>query len=624
MTISSINQIASDQGSAQTLSALIASLNISGQTEIETNVQGQVLVGEPFNGIYADTGTSYAVITPGSDGYSDATVTIIASSSQDKIAAVGITDSGLVYGADYLSSTAHLAALWVNGQETFLQPVATYTLSDGTQFTYTQSFAGGAGASGQIFGFSTTADGHFNLATIWQNGTATALPLLAGDSQSGIGSINAAGVVVGYSQDGVNEHPVEWINGVVQELAEPTGALASTGVMQGAQAGSINDVGQILGLRYTADTSGGDITLPVLWQNGQLIDLSSYIPDPSSIGEAYVGAINDNGQFTLTWFDSSQHSKLVTLSFSAADATNSSYFQYFTSIQVADSAANIATDLNGLAGLAAAGKIASISLIDGGIPSLSISAAQLATDGAALALITSPFQIDVAAPAASGTFTGLAGHATTIVFSGDASQYSVEVSQGAAGLTVTGGGATLQLSNVTALQFADTTEIVAQTPGSGVAGNVTTGNITELYGAVFGRLPDTAGLAYYQGVLAANPHLSLVTFAQYFIASPEYTSNSAHGYAQTSAGEAQFITDSYENLLQRAPEAGAIPFYQNAINQFTSGLTPGTAAYASADALAHATVLTYFSQSTEFLNDVQVTAQNPASPGFSGHWLVLV
>ena len=48
------------------------------------------------------------------------------------------------------------------------------------------------------------------------------------------------------------------------------------------------------------------------------------------------------------------------------------------------------------------------------------------------------------------------------------------------------------------------------------------------------------------------------------------------------------------------------------------------AAYASADALAHATVLTYFSQSTEFLNDVQVTAQNPASPGFSGHWLVLV
>jgi hypothetical protein len=49
-------------------------------------------------------------------------------------------------------------------------------------------------------------------------------------------------------------------------------------------------------------------------------------------------------------------------------------------------------------------------------------------------------------------------------------------------------------------------------------------------------------------------------------------------------------------------------------------LTPGTAAYTQALLVAHAIVLSYFSQSPEFLSDVQVTASNPAS---AQHWLVL-
>jgi hypothetical protein len=52
-----------------------------------------------------------------------------------------------------------------------------------------------------------------------------------------------------------------------------------------------------------------------------------------------------------------------------------------------------------------------------------------------------------------------------------------------------------------------------------------------------------------------------------------------------------------------------------------AGLTAGTAAYAAAEATAHALVLAYFSQSPEFLNDVQITAQHPAD---ATHWLILI
>lgn len=175
------------------------------------------------------------------------------------------------------------------------------------------------------------------------------------------------------------------------------------------------------------------------------------------------------------------------------------------------------------------------------------------------------------------------------------------------------------ISGVQALAFSDHTVIVAQTPGSSA---VTTGNITELYSAVFGRLPDVPGLAFYQQFLAKYPATPLTSFAQYFFSSPEYSGNSAHNYAQSAAGDAQFITDSYQNLLHRAPEAGANDFYQtNVIAPLLKGLTAGTAAYAQAEAQAHALVLTYFSQSPEFLTDVQVTAAHPAD---ATHWLVLI
>ncbi len=291
-------------------------------------------------------------------------------------------------------------------------------------------------------------------------------------------------------------------------------------------------------------------------------------------------------------------------------------------VSVTDSASQIVANLDGLQSVAAVGKLTSIALTDSGFPTLSITPTQLTSDAAALKVLTGNFTVMESATGANLSFGGLAGHANTVVFSGMAAQYSVAATGDGSSFTVTdtgtGRSSVDHLSNIAALQFSDHTEIVAQAPNNGT---VTTGNITELYGAVFGRLPDVAGLAFYQQVLANSPATPLTTFAQYFLASPEYTGNSAHAYAQTSAGDAQFITDSYNNLLHRAPEAGAVPYYQAVIAQLTAGQTQGTAGYTSALAIAHATVLAYFSQSPEFVGDVQITAQHAAD---ATHWLMLI
>jgi beta-glucanase (GH16 family) len=219
--------------------------------------------------------------------------------------------------------------------------------------------------------------------------------------------------------------------------------------------------------------------------------------------------------------------------------------------------------------------------------------------------------------------TGMAGQGTTVTLSGDANQYTITPAGDGINFTASNGTITDHLSNITALQFSDGTDIVAsQTPPA--AGAVSSAQVTELYGAVFGRTPDVAGLSFYQNYAAANPTTPFTQFAQWFLASPEYTGNAAHNYAQSAAGDAQFIIDSYNNLLHRDPASGDVAWYQaNVINPMLVGLTPGTAAYAQAETQAHALMLDYFSQSNsaEFLNDVTITAQHPSD---AQHWLVLI
>jgi len=289
------------------------------------------------------------------------------------------------------------------------------------------------------------------------------------------------------------------------------------------------------------------------------------------------------------------------------------------SLQVQDSGANIAADLPSLSAGLAAGTFSAISVTDTGFYNFSLTASQLSGDSALFNAMGGNFYVTIDATASNLTVHGLTGHATVLTLNGTAAQYTLTPSGDGASFTVASSAGTDHFDTIVALDFGASRDFVAATPASN--GGVTSGNVTELYGAVFGREPDVPGLGYYENLARNNPTLPLTVYAQDFIASPEYVNNSAHDYAQTSDGDAQFVTDSYQNLLHRAPESGAVAYYQAMINQFTAGTTPGTAAFTAAWTYAHAVVLKNFSQSAEFLGDVQITAAHPAD---SQHWLYVI
>lgn len=303
----------------------------------------------------------------------------------------------------------------------------------------------------------------------------------------------------------------------------------------------------------------------------------------------------------------------------AANADAVARQSHVLSLTVNDSAADISANIDSLNALVAAGSVTSIAPTDSGGGTLSLTAAQLNSDAAALGAVSGTYQLSIDASAATTTISGVPGHGNTVVFSGTASQYSITANIDGGGLTVAGSNSTAHLTNVTALQFSDVIDIVATPPGHGV---VTTGNITELYAAVFARQPDIGGLVFYQNYLIGNPTTSLLIFSEWFLSSTEYRSNPAHNYSQTTGGDAQFISDSYQNLLHRAPSASEVAFYQtNVMTPALANLTPGTQAYSNAELQAHAQMLVYFSVSPEFLGQVQVTAQTPSD---THHWLILI
>jgi probable HAF family extracellular repeat protein len=144
-----------------------------------------------------------------------------------------------------------LAALWMAGMPAALlstgTPVATaattYTITDlGTFPGGNSSYAYGINDSGQVVGYSATADGSGH-AFLWQDGTMTDLGTLPGDSVSNAYGINDAGQVIGVSATVSGEpHAVAvlWQNGTMTDLGALLGApfIAVNG---------INDAGQVVG-----------------------------------------------------------------------------------------------------------------------------------------------------------------------------------------------------------------------------------------------------------------------------------------------------------------------------------------------------------------------------------------
>lgn len=333
------------------------------------------------------------------------------------------------------------------------------------------------------------------------------------------------------------------------------------------------------------------------------VTASQYVKDPGALTDI-IGAYS----LKITGVD-------------AADAAIYAGLDHVVGITVSDSAADVSAVIDSLQTLVAVGRLSSIGLTDTGFGTVSVTAAQLANDTAALSALSGNYSVVITAPSSSQTIAGWAGHGNTVIFSGDAALYTVTPKGDGVSFTISNGTFTDQVSGVNAVKFGDFTDIVAsQTPP--VAGAVSSAQVTELYGAVLGRTPDVAGLAFYQTYAAANPTTSFIQYAQWFLQSGEYTGNSAHNYAQTVAGDQQFIADSYSNLLHRTASVTEIAYYENnVIAPMLNGITPGTTAYANAQMAAHAQVLVYFSQSPEFLSDVTITAQNPSS---AQHWLLLI
>lgn len=296
---------------------------------------------------------------------------------------------------------------------------------------------------------------------------------------------------------------------------------------------------------------------------------------------------------------------------------------------ILDSAADITADLDALEPLAAAGKIANIVLSDVGISHIGVTPAQLSSDLAVLNGIRSFYTITIDGSAANISATGITGIGTTVELAGASTQYTMIGLGDGSGFTVTDAGtgrsSTDHFSGITEVQFDNNggTPVIAfvGSETSTVTGSVPSAQIAALYAAVLARTPDSVGLAYYEAE-AANPANTILRLATQFLSSSEYLGNPAHTYAETATGDLQFITDCYQNLLHRAPEAGAASWYEtNDIDPILASATPGTAAYATAEVAAHAMVLAHFSLSPEFLAEVSVSAQNPAGPG---RWLILI
>jgi hypothetical protein len=170
-------------------------------------------------------------------------------------------------------------------------------------------------------------------------------------------------------------------------------------------------------------------------------------------------------------------------------------------------------------------------------------------------------------PAIGGqqTINGDGGH-DTVVFDGPRAEYSLTANS-VGNVTVTDNGSsgdgTNQLFGIQYLQFTDQTVFVE---------NADNANIARLYSAAFNRVPDAAGLNFWEDIYSNNISAAVkssgyyialaqtndgsgVTIADGFIQSGEFQ----HLYGTLTDG--QFITQMYQNVLGRAPDTAGYNFW---------------------------------------------------------------
>jgi len=634
-------------GSSRTSSgAEHATLWVNGQpTDLNTgNWVGSWATGINDQGVIAGNVDITSILRDQAEIWQNGVATSLGNLGGTWSVAYGINNANQIFGMAATASGQTHAFLWQNG-----------AMSDLGTLGGTTSYANGINSSGEVVGSANTAQGSSH-PVLWRNGTVLDLGSLGGGSGSANG-IDDGGTVVGSSlTSSYVTHAFLWQDGVMIDLNVllPTG---SQWVLTSAS--FISDSGLIVGLgSYKGDTgSAFSISLPTTNLAVSVHTALTDSQDSTVGGKLYIGdspanitasldalqslaaageiggiGFSDAGSHILTvsqaqltadssaLYDLQGSFSLMVTGVSAAQASTVAREASVTSVAVRDSASDVVGLLGSLNSLAAGGHISSITLTDGGIPNLTLAAAMLSADQAALNAISSDYTITVTADTSTPAIDGIAGRGMIVSIPGNASQYTVVSGGDGESFALNGLPGDYTIKNATELQFADHSDFVAS--ATAPSGGISSSQITTLYAAVFSRTPDVPGLAYYEAAASQSPSIGIVTYAEQFLQSPEYTGNAAHNYAQTSLGDAQFISDTYSNLLHRSPEANAVSWYQaNVISPMLTGLTSGTSAYTEAELLAHATVLADFSASAEFFGDVQITAQHPAD---AQHWLILI
>jgi Domain of unknown function (DUF4214) len=169
---------------------------------------------------------------------------------------------------------------------------------------------------------------------------------------------------------------------------------------------------------------------------------------------------------------------------------------------------------------------------------------------------------------------GDGGH-DTVVFDGPRAEYSLTANS-VGNVTVADNGSsgdgTSQLFGIQYLQFTDQTVLVE---------NADNANIARLYSAAFNRVPDAAGLNFWEDIYSNNISAA-VKSSGYYIALAQTNDGSgvtiADGFIQSgefqhlygTLNDGQFITQMYANVLGRAPDTAGYNFW---LGQMQAGTT---------------------------------------------------
>jgi hypothetical protein len=149
------------------------------------------------------------------------------------------------------------------------------------------------------------------------------------------------------------------------------------------------------------------------------------------------------------------------------------------------------------------------------------------------------------------------GGTDTAKYSGAAKNYKVSFTVGSSSVTVqdkVGSDGTDTLSNVETIQFANTTIDTSWLTKTASLSSAQLASLTQLYIASFNRAPDAAGLEYWGSQFKDG--MSLQAIAKSFFVQPEAAA--AYPAGQTTNA---FVTQVYGNVLGRSPDTAGLNFW---------------------------------------------------------------